>query len=163
MTLREHLEEEIITALRRIVRAIDVHSHHLVEACGLTGPQLLLLRTVGRVGEISISALARNVTLSQSTTSEIVRRLEERGLVEREVAEDRRSRIVRITSLGEQQAKAAPSLLQDRFRAALETRERYQQTQMLATLQEIAAIMDAEELDAAPLLTTAAAKLEGPE
>lgn len=163
MPIREHLEGEIIAALRRIVRAIAVHSHHLVEECGLTGPQLLVLRAVCRVGEIPISALARGIALSQSTTSEIVRRLEQRGLVERQVAEDRRSRVVRITSEGEQKAKAAPSLLQDRFHAALEAREQYEQTHILATLQEIAAMMGAEEIAAAPILSAGPFAEEGPE
>ena len=35
----------------------------------------------------------------------------------------------------------------------LEKREQYEQTQILATLQEIAAMMDAEDLEAAPFLT----------
>jgi hypothetical protein len=52
---------------------------------------------------------------------------------------------------------SAPSPLQDRFRSEFSKLEEWEQTHMLATLQRIAAMMDAEELEAAPLLTTGAA------
>ncbi|MDX1268522.1 MAG: MarR family transcriptional regulator, partial [Oceanisphaera sp.] len=35
--------EEVLVALRQIIRAIDLHSRQLSKASGLTGPQLLLL------------------------------------------------------------------------------------------------------------------------
>ncbi len=153
LAVKAHLEEEIVAALRRILRAISLHSHRLQEACGLTGPQLLTLRVVAQAGELTISSLARNISLSQSTTSEIVRRLAKQKLVERTTGKDRRSKIVRVTPEGEARANSAPSLLQDEFHAALELREEYEQTQILATLQEIAAMMEAEDLEAAPYLT----------
>jgi len=153
MAVKAHLEEEIVAALRRILRAISLHSHHLQEACGLTGPQLLTLRVVAQADELTISSLARNISLSQSTTSEIVRRLAKQNLVERTTGKDRRSKIVRVTPEGEARAASAPSLLQDEFHTALELREEYEQTQILATLQEIAAMMEAEDLEAAPYLT----------
>ena len=156
MAVKPHLEEEIVSALRRILRAIAMHSHQLREECGLTGPQLLALRVVSQAGELTVSALARNIGLSQSTTSELLRRLLEQGLVAREVGEDRRSKIVRATPEGQQRADSAPSLLQVQFQAELEKREEYEQTQILATLQEIAAMMDAEDLEAAPFLTNEA-------
>jgi DNA-binding MarR family transcriptional regulator len=154
MPVKDHLEEEIVAALRRILRAIAVHSHRLQEECGLTGPQLLVLRVAANAGELSMGALARAVALSQSTTSEIVRRLAKQGLVVREVGEDRRTKLIRVTPDGSQRALSGPSLLQDRFQAELERREEYEQTHILATLQQIAAMMDAEDLPAAPMLTT---------
>jgi DNA-binding MarR family transcriptional regulator len=154
MAVKAHLEEEIVAALRRILRGIAVHSHRLLEECGLTGPQLLVLRIVANAGELSVTALARAVALSQSTTSDIVRRLAKQGLVERSAGEDRRTKLVRVTAEGERRALESPSLLQDRFQAELEKREEYEQTHILATLQEIASMMDVEDLDAAPILTT---------
>jgi DNA-binding MarR family transcriptional regulator len=153
MPVKAHLEEEIVAALRRILRAIAVHSHRLQEDYGLTGPQLLVLRVVANAGELSMGALARAVAMSQSTTSEIVRRLAAQRLIEWEVGEDRRTKLVRVTTAGEHKAKSGPSLLQDRFQAELEKREEYEQTHILATLQQIASMMDAEDLPAAPILT----------
>jgi DNA-binding MarR family transcriptional regulator len=159
--VKSHLEEEIVAALRRILRAIAIHSHHLQESCGLTGPQLLTLRVIAQAGELTVSSLARNVALSQSTTSEVVRRLAKQGLVHREVGQDRRSKIVRVTPEGARRAEAAPSLLQDRFHAELEMREEYEQTHILATLQQIAAMMEAEDIEAAPYLTSDASLEDG--
>ena len=48
--------------------------------------------------------------------------------------------------------QTAPSLLQDRFWRELLKLQEWEQTQMLATLQRIASMMDAEEIDADPVL-----------
>ncbi len=61
--------------------------------------------------------------------------------------------MIRLTSAGEQLLDQAPSLLQDRFRRELLTLREWEQTQMLATLQRIASMMDAEDIDASPVLT----------
>ena len=151
------IEEDIVSALRRIVRAIDLQSRRMMDACGLTGPQLVVLREVGRLSGASISALARSVSLSQPTVSGILERLEKRGLVRRERSEqDRRSVFVTLTPQGGGTLRDAPSLLQDRFQRELARLEEWERTQMLATLQRLAGMMDAETLDAAPILETGA-------
>ena len=50
--------------------------------------------------------------------------------------------------------KRAPSLLQDRFRSELSRLEEWERTQILALLQRLASMMDAEAIDAAPMLET---------
>ena len=151
------IEEDIVSALRRIVRAIDLQSRRMVDACGLTGPQLVVLREVGRLSGASISALARSVSLSQPTVSGILERLEKRGLVRRERSEqDRRSVFVTLTPQGGGTLRDAPSLLQDRFQRELSRLEEWERTQMLSILQRLAGMMDAEALDAAPMLETGA-------
>ena len=92
--------------------------------------------------------------MSQSTTSEIVRRLAKQGLIVRAVGEDRRTKLVRVTPAGERNALSGPTLLHDHFHAELDKREEYEQTHILATLQQIASMMDTEDLAAAPILTT---------
>jgi DNA-binding MarR family transcriptional regulator len=156
MALDSHLEAQIVAALRRILRAISIQSHRLRSECGLTGPQLLALRAVADAEELTVSALASRIYLSQSTTSELLRRLALQGLVELNEGDDRRSKVVRVTPEGEQRAKDAPSLLQQPFQAELERREDYEQTRILATLQEIAAMMETEDVGAAPVPTSKA-------
>ena len=70
--------------------------------------------------------------------------------------QDRRRITAAVTAEGFALLEAAPSPLQDRFRSEFAKLEEWEQTQMLATLQRIAAMMDAEELEAAPVLTTEA-------
>ena len=152
---RMTLDDQVIAALRRIVRAIDLHSRHLEERFGVTGPQLVALREAARLGQAPVSTLARSVHVSHPTMTGILSRLEKRGLVSRVRDESDRRRIhVTVTERGRAVLDAAPSPLQDRFRAQFRTLEKWEQNMMLATLQHIANMMDAEDLEASPVLTT---------
>ncbi len=146
-------EQQIVASLRRIMRAVDLHSHRLVEAFGMTGPQLATLQEVQRLGPTSASAIARAVHLSQGTVTGILTRLETRGLMTRQRSStDRRSVVVSITAEGDRLLDTAPSLLQDRFRHELERLEEWERLLILSTLQRVASLMGAEDLDAAPHL-----------
>lgn len=148
------LEDQVIVALRRITRAIDLHSRGLLHEFGLTAPQLAALQAVGRLQPVTVGAVAKSIHLSQATLTGIITRLENRGLVTRERSgTDRRTVFVQITESGTELLESAPSLLQDRFRRELLRLQEWEQTQMLSTLQRIASMMDAEEIDAAPVLT----------
>ncbi|MDX1650355.1 MAG: MarR family transcriptional regulator [Myxococcota bacterium] len=149
------LEDRIVASIRRIVRAIDLHSRRLVEQHGLTAPQLATLDAARRLDAPTVGSLARAVHLSQPTISGIVDRLERQGLVRRErLAADRRAVAVRVTAEGEKALALAPSLLQDTFRRNLSRLAEWEQHGLLAALQRIAAMMDAEALDASPYLET---------
>lgn len=152
---QEQLESRIVAEIRRIVRAIEIQSQRLVHEHGLTAPQLLTLREVARLGPVSVSVLARQVNVSQPTMTGILGRLERSGLIRRERAErDRREVLSTVTPQGLRTLRGVPSLLQDHFHRELSRLAAWEQTQVLATLQRIAAMMDAEHLEAAPLLTT---------
>jgi len=146
-------EDQIVAAIRRIIRAVDLHSRRLVEACGLTGPQLAVLGAAARLGRTSISALARSVHLSQPTVTGILDRLERRGFVKRcRDGADRRTVNATVTADGHAIMERAPSLLQDRFRCELAKLQDWELTMTLASLQRIAEMMEAETLDASPVL-----------
>jgi DNA-binding MarR family transcriptional regulator len=158
------LEDRVIAALRRIIRAVDLHSHHLVDQFGLTGPQLLALREAARLGKSPISALARSVHVSHPTMTGILDRLEKQGLVSRNRDnEDRRRISVSVTDRGLDLLAEAPSPLQDRFRAELTKLEEWEQNLMLSNLQRIAALMDAEQLEASPVLASGTAVATHPD
>ena len=152
------LEDQVIVALRRITRAIDLHSRELMQQVGLTAPQLETLQAIGRLQPITSGALAKSIHLSQATLTGILSRLETRALVSRtRSSSDRRTVLVELAEDGRLVLEDAPSLLKDRFRRELLKLQEWEQTQMLATLQRIAAMMDAEEIDAAPVLAAGAA------
>jgi len=152
------LEDRVIVALRRITRAIDLHSRELMQQVGLTAPQLAALKAIARLQPVTVGALAKSIHLSQATLTGILTRLETRILVSRvRSVSDRRTVVVELTEEGRAVLEDAPSLLQDQFRRELLKLQEWEQTQMLATLQRIAAMMDAEEIDAAPVLATGAA------
>ena len=147
-------EREVVQALRRIIRAVDLHSRRLEEASGLTAPQLAALQEAQREGPTSPGELARRIHLSAGTVSGILQRLERRGLVRRVPDPgDRRRRWIEVTHEGREVLLGAPALLQDRLRQALGGLEDWEQTQLLSGLQRIASMMDASELSASPHLT----------
>jgi DNA-binding MarR family transcriptional regulator len=147
------IEDQVIVALRRITRAIDLHSRTLVEKHGLTVPQLAALQAVGKLRGTTISGVAEAIHLSAATVTGILNRLERRGLVKRcRDGRDRRNVVVELTDGGAELLSAAPSLLQDRFRRGLGSLRLWEQTQLLASLQRIAAMMDAESIEADPTL-----------
>ena len=76
MDYKIDISEEVLITLRKIIRAIDIHSRYLVKQYGLTGPQLLVLKEILRLKETHISVIAERISLSQPTVTDILDRLE---------------------------------------------------------------------------------------
>lgn len=151
------LSETMLIALRRVIRAVDVHSRSLVQSHGLTGPQSLILRETIAARGLTAGSLARRVSLSQATVTDIVKRLEARQLVRRTRDEhDKRRVLITATVEGERLNASAPPLLQETFVQRFEALRDWEQNLLLASLQRIAELMDAEGLDASPVLTSGA-------
>ncbi|OLF71350.1 transcriptional regulator [Maricaulis sp. W15] len=147
--------DEILVALRRITRAIDLQSKRLVKATGLTAPQLVVIDTLRKQGNLSPSAIARAVSLSQATITSILDRLTQAGLVERVKSDtDKRVVMARLTETGRTAGENAPELLQAGFLRAFRELQSWEQNMLIASLQRIAELMDAENLDASPFLDT---------
>ncbi len=162
MAIELSIENQIVAAIRRIIQAVELNSRRLVESIGLTGPQLAVLREAARCGPMPVGALARAVHLSQPTVTGILNRLEKRGLIQRERSvNDRRAVNVNVTEAGRDLSSSAPSLLQDSFHRRLGDLEPWEQTMILSILQRIAGMMDAEKIDASPLLVTGSVSESG--
>jgi len=147
------VEQQVVVALRRITRAMDLHSRLLLQRYGLTAPQLAALRVIERMQPMSAGTLARELRLSQGTVSGILQRLEKRALIDRtRGVQDRRSVKLELTDAGAKVVAEAPSLLDERFRRALSRLAPWERTTILATLQRIAAMVDAEGMEAEPAL-----------
>lgn len=151
----DELEESILRSLRKVSRAIDLHSRRLVATVHLTGPQLVCLRQLRDADAMTPSALARAVSLSNATITGILTRLEQRGLVTRAKSEsDRRQVLVALTDRGRALLEKAPSPLQERFTSALYDLPVANRTIIDVVLKQIVDMMDAGDLDAAPVLAT---------
>lgn len=136
--------EDVLSSLRRIIRAFDLQSKHLMQRSGLTGPQLLVLRYVGRQGEVTVGELARLVRLSQGTVTTILDRLEKKGLVLRiRSTQDKRRVVVSLSADGRQALDGAPTLLQEQFIRAFDELKDWEQTLILSSLQRVAEMMEA--------------------
>ena len=149
------LEDEVLVSLRRIIRATDIYSRRLGKETGLTTPQLVIIRAIAGAGEPTVSKIAAHVSLSLATVTTILNRLESSGLVQRERSSvDRRRINVSLTDKGRALGASAPDPLQDRFAKRFRALASWEQHQLVASLERIANMMDAEDLDAAPLLAT---------
>ena len=77
--------------------------------------------------------------------------MEQRGLISRaRDTEDRRSFCLQLTREGTKLCEAAPSLMRDQFRAELDKLEPWERSQILASMQRVAQMMNTEETDAVP-------------
>lgn len=148
------LSEQVLIALRRIIRAIDLHSRFLARRYQLTGPQLVVLQRIIEHGEMSGSRLAKEVSLSHGTITGILGRLEARGLISRRRSRsDKRRFLLRATEQGLELVNQAPPLLQESFSAQFGQLQEWEQTQILSSLQRLVSMMEAQQLDASPILT----------
>ncbi|HBA33317.1 MAG TPA: transcriptional regulator [Gammaproteobacteria bacterium] len=145
--------EEVLVALRRVIRATDLHSKHLAKTTGLTAPQILLLQTIRDKGEVTIGELAHEMSLSQATVTSILDRLEKRALIYRERSkEDKRKVHAYLTDQATEILKEAPIPLQEHFTRQFVDLQEWEQTMIISSLQRVAQMMDAQHIDASPVL-----------
>ena len=145
--------DEVLVSLRRVIRATDLHSKHLAKTTGLTAPQILLLQTIRDKGQVTIGELASEISLSQATVTTILDRLEKRDMVYRERSgEDKRKVHAYLTDKGIETIKAAPTPLQEHFVRQFGDLQNWEQTMIIASLQRVAQMMDAQHIDASPVL-----------
>ena len=146
---------EVLLALRRITRAIDLHSRSLINKHDLTGPQLVILHALSNMGEVSISTLAKAISLGQATVTGILTRLEKKDLITRKRSEsDRRMVLVSTTARCDKLLESAPPLLQESFLDQFTRLQDWERSLILSSLQRVVALMEATSLDATPILTT---------
>ena len=147
--------DEVLVSLRRITRAIDLHSKRLQRETGLTTSQLLVMEAINRLGITTPSSIAREIVLSQATVTSLLDRLEKNDLITRSRDEvDKRQVAVRLTERGSGMVEDAPELLQSGFLKQYRNLPDWQRNMLVASLQHIAYMMDAQELDASPILDT---------
>ncbi len=144
---------DILESLRRIMRAVDIHSRQLKQKYNITAPQLVCLLTIIDKQMITVAKLAREIHLSPSTVVGILDRLEEKGLISRE-RDDKDRRVVKVTATakGVEFSKSAPSPLQDKLGNSLNQLSDLEQLTISVSLRRIVELMEAEEIDAAPIL-----------
>ena len=146
-------EEQLLIALRRVIRAIDLRSKQLSRDIGLTGPQLIIMQNIAKSPGIMVREIADSINLSAATVTNILDRLETRELTTRiRSTTDKRRVGVFLTTQGETILETAPRPLQDHFIERFSQLKEWEQSQLVSTMQRIASMMDADGIDAAPLL-----------
>lgn len=144
-----------LTALRRILRVTELHGREVARSVGMTPVQLRLLKFVCDIPCANAKSLAREMRVSQATVTTLLDKLECRGMVQREISlTDRRQKMISLTKEGYAALENAPDPMQRRFAERFEQLESWEQGMLLASVERISALLDAEDIDAAPILTT---------
>jgi len=148
---------DALVAIRRIVRAAEFASRDLARTTGLTPSQLIVLQIVAREGEPGAGAIAEAARLSQATVTALLDKLEARGLVIRNRgSQDRRRVSLELTEEGRRALADMPDVLQDRFAARFDKLADWEQASIIAGLERVAALLNAEGIDASPVLDVGA-------
>jgi len=149
--------QELLIALRKVIRAIGLHSKHLNKTSGLTSPQLIIMQDIDKTPGVNSGQVAKNVTLSAATVTNIIDRLESKNLVSRERnTQDKRKVSLYLTDNGKAILLNAPQPLQEHFIENFSNLAQWEQSQLLSSMERIADMMNANELDASPLLELSA-------
>lgn len=145
--------EELLVEIRKVIRAIDLHSKQLNKSSGLTGPQLLIMQEIARHEGVTASEIAKSINLSAPTVTNILDRLEKREAILRtRSTTDKRRVSLFLTETGKVSLESAPKPLQEHFIQQFCLLESWEQSLLLSSMQRIATMMDANNLDAAPVL-----------
>lgn len=151
----ESLCEEVLISLRKIMQSIYLHSHYLSRHFGLTGPQLLILQQLSKMGKVHIGEISKAISLSQATVTGILDRLEKRGLIERSrTSDDKRKVFIDLTPECRELLDKAPPPIQESFLENFKNLNDWEQTMILSSLQRLVLLMDAKSIQAAPILST---------
>lgn len=147
--MRDRELTTVLKSIRRIVRAVDLHSRQIDRRLGLTLPQLVVLMAVQELGEVTVKAVSEAADLSPATVVGIMDNLENKRLLERYRSTiDRRIVHARLTDKGRQTLLAAPPPLGDAFARAFTALSAAERKETIAALDRIAtlALLDADNL-----------------
>jgi len=150
--IMDQLNEALIS-IRQILRATELHGKALRVATGLKTSQLLVLQALEDSEELTVGEITGMVHMAQASVTMIVARLEELGLVARtRGTADKRKVYVRLTQPGHDILEQAPEALHQRFAEQFEPLASWEKTMLVSSLQRVASMLDASDIDAAPIL-----------
>ena len=145
--------EDALIALRQIQRKTEQSSKRLAQMAGLTPSQLLVMQILSERGERSAGEVSKLTQLKHATITSLVDKLMARGLVSRRRCDEDRRRVwLTLLPEGEKVIQSAPDLLQDMFQERFGGLPDWHQAMLVSALERIASILDAEDLEAAPIL-----------
>lgn len=148
---------EIIVKLRKIIRSINLESKRIEKQFGVSIPQLMSLQYLSEQEDYKATAsqLKGYLKLNASTMSGIISRLEQKSLVARlRNPRDRRATFITLTAKGAELLKDPPTTLQEKLTARLNKLSPGRIESLNMHIDLLVQIMDADDLDASPIITT---------
>lgn len=144
-----------LIALRRIVRSTELFGKEIRQITGVTPTQFRVLQIIGEHGLTTAKVISTRMRVSQGTVTSLVDKLVRDGLVVRQKsALDKRQTDIILTEAGRDVLTDAPDPLQQRFVRKFAAMEDWEQAMLVASLERVATMLDAEDMDASPVLDT---------
>ncbi|WP_135501988.1 MarR family winged helix-turn-helix transcriptional regulator [Roseovarius aestuariivivens] len=144
---------ESLVALRRILRATEMSGQELARSSGLTSVQARVLNIISEDGNHVPKEIALRLNVSQATVTALLQKLEAKGLIARcQSEQDRRQYNLWLTEAGRAALKQTPDALQQVYVTRFEQLPKWEQSMIVAALERVAYLMDAEKIHAAPVL-----------
>ncbi len=115
--------------------------------------QIRVLQIVAETGHATPKEIAGRMRVSPPTMTSLLNRLAAKEMVERQASKvDRRQTNVVITDKGLDAVERAPDPLQQKYVDQFEALQVWEQAMIVSALERVAAMLDASEIDAAPVL-----------
>lgn len=142
-----------LIALRRVLRATELFNRELAQSVGLTAAQFRVLQIVAEKDHCTATEISMRMHISQATVTSLVDRLVDKKMVLRERSQvDRRQTNIIATDAGRAAIEAAPDPLQQRFVRKFSALQDWEQAMLIAALERVAVMLDADAIDASPVL-----------
>ncbi len=111
---------EFMRLLWAVDHALQSTSKRMEVSIGVTGPQRLVIRIVGRFPQISAGELAEVLHIHPSTLTGVLKRLEARGIIDRKIdSGDARRALFSLTAKGKEVDSARNGTVEATVRKAL--------------------------------------------
>ncbi|NBB88864.1 MAG: MarR family transcriptional regulator [Bacteroidetes bacterium] len=150
------MSDEILRAIRRILRAVNLESKRCQKEYGLSMPQLLVLSFIAQEPEMRATnkAIKAHMQLNASTVTGIMQRLLAKGYVARVPnADDQRGSLVALTQSGYDLINSTPPPLQLKLERGIEKLSESDRKKLKKYFEFIVQLLELGEDDAAPIFT----------
>lgn len=147
---------DILIKIRRIIRSVNLESKKIEKEFGISIPQLLCLQYLSQQAgyRAPASEIKAFINLNASTVSGIIKRLESKGLIAKAPhSEDKRITLIILTARGAELLDNAPTTLQEKLTNRLDQLSPAVIAELNQNIDLLVNLMDAEGLDAAPVVT----------
>jgi DNA-binding MarR family transcriptional regulator len=154
-TMEDRVQASLI-ALRRILHVTEMNERALARTTGLTVPQLIVLEIVAATDRVSPTEIARRARIGQAAATSLIHKLEAREFVLRTRGKrDRRIVWISATEAGHEVLRSAPNPLQRIFAEQFAKLADWEQAMLVAALERVGDMMNADTADAPPMLEVA--------
>lgn len=87
------LPVEVLKKFRLIYGSVRAHFREIEASCGVSGSQLWILQEIARTPEVGVSEVAERLHIHQSTCSQLVEKLVNRGLLQKQRSQSDQRRV----------------------------------------------------------------------